>query len=539
MKRNKVFSLRTQVFVLASISGFIPLLLSIAVLYFNFMNFFEVRMEKEALEIAMGAAGDVDVQKAFSVYPPDISLLQKTSNELKNRTGSYVIFVDMTGTALIDPYPIHVRTEVMGEDRERILRGESYTSRSAAYSTPSIRAFTPIMNHNQQIGAVVAAFLEPDLKLILSQLSRTVYLVVPSTLLLILIMSMLLANNIKKRLFGMEPDEIGTRLVEREGILHSVKEGIIATDNDLNITVVNHSAEKLFSADTELVGRKITDLIPNSPLPDIIDTNKPERHKQLSINGNLVLSNSFPIFIKDKLVGTVITFSNLDEANRLAEELTGVKKIVEALRARTHEFSNKLHVISGLLQLGSYDNAKNYVASAAINEKSLMSCLLNNFQINAVSGLLMGKASEAEENRIQFEIDEGSFLFSLPDYFDEHAIVIVLGNLIENAFDAAKSFIRCPRVFVAIKQTDTKIKIEVRDNGPGIPREIQKKIFDPGFTTKPNGTGYGLYNIKNRVNVAKGEINFITNEEGTVFCVTIPFDALVNEERGGTGEWNQ
>jgi sensor histidine kinase regulating citrate/malate metabolism len=155
-----------------------------------------------------------------------------------------------------------------------------------------------------------------------------------------------------------------------------------------------------------------------------------------------------------------MTFSNLTEVNRLAEELTGVKRIVEALRARTHEFSNKLHAISGLLQLGSYEEAKKYVARVAINEKTLMSCLLGNFRINTVTGLLMGKASEAEEKRIHFEIDGESYLFSLPDYFDDHAIVIVLGNLIENAFDAAKSYSKDPEVFVSVKQTETMIRIE-------------------------------------------------------------------------------
>jgi sensor histidine kinase regulating citrate/malate metabolism len=158
---------------------------------------------------------------------------------------------------------------------------------------------------------------------------------------------MFLANNIKKRLFGMEPQEIGTRLIEREGILHSVKEGIIATNENLMITVVNHSARALFPKETMLVGAKITDLIPDSPLLNVIRTKRPELNKQLSINDNIVISNSFPLFIKDKVVGTVITFSHLNEVSRLAEELTGVKRIVEALRARTHEFSNKLHAISG------------------------------------------------------------------------------------------------------------------------------------------------------------------------------------------------
>ncbi|MGI6449842.1 MAG: ATP-binding protein [Desulfitobacteriia bacterium] len=535
--RKRFLTLKTQVFLLAFFCGLIPFFLAIVFLYTNFTNFFEVHLEKEALEIALGAAENERVKKAFTSEKPDTRLLQAISNEYKNQTGSYVIFIDMTGTALIDPYPIHVHTQVIGEDREMILKGEAYTSRSSAYSTPSIRAFAPVMSNNQQIGAVVAAFLEPDIKLILRELYQSVYKIIPFALLLILILSLFLANNIKKRLFGMEPDEIGTRLIEREGILHSVKEGIIGTDYNLKITVVNNSAAELFPKNTQLLGRKITDLIADSPLPKIIQTKKPEYNKQLLINEKIVISNSFPIFIKDKFVGTVMTFSGLDEANLLAEELTGVKKIMEALRARTHEFSNKLHVISGLLQLGSIEEARKYVTSVVITESGLIGCLLNNFQVNAVSGLLMGKASEAEEQRIKFTIAPDSCLFSLPEYYDEHAIIVVLGNLIENAFYAVTN-LENPEVIVSIKQTDTAIQIKVSDNGRGIPEKYRDLIFEPGFTTKEDGTGYGLYNVISRVNVAKGEISFTSNEKGTTFMVHIPYDAILDEEQGGSAEWN-
>ncbi len=533
MRINGAFSLRFKVFIFAAISGLIPLLLTIVILFINFMTFFEERIEKEIMHIAMGVAEVSDVKNAFSFDPPQTDLLQKTSNDLKNRTGAYVFFMDMTGKALIDPYPFNVRAEVIGEDKNRVLRGEFYISRSSDYSTPSIRAFVPVLNNNRQVGAVVAAFLEPDLKLIFAQLEKSVYVVVPIALLLILILSMHLANNIKRKLFGMEPQEIATRLIEREGILHSVKEGIIATDEQLNITVVNQSAAALFPKDTKLIGAKITELISDSIFQTVITTNQPQYNKQFLINENIVIANSFPLYIKDRAVGTVITFSNLTEANRLAEELTGVRKIVEALRARTHEFSNKLHAISGLIELGSYEEAKKYVTRVASNERTLISCLLSNFRANAVAGLLMGKVSEAEEKGIRYEIDKDSNLFTLPDYFDEHALVIVLGNLIENAFDAAKKHADNPEVHVSVKQTETMIEIKVRDNGPGISPKLKDKIFEPGFTTKSSGTGYGLYNVKSRVKMANGEISFTNEKKGTTFFLNIPFDVLLEQKQGG------
>ncbi|NLI93255.1 MAG: sensor histidine kinase [Peptococcaceae bacterium] len=538
MKTKNRFSLRFQVICFTVFCGFVPLLLTVSVLQYTFMHFFETRMEQHALEIAMWAANDIDVKKAYSMIPVDKDRLQKTANDLKNRTGAYIIFTDMRGISFVEPYSSRVWTTVVGGGEERVLQGETYTSRAIGVSGPAIRCFVPITVDDVQVGAVVAAFLEPDIQHILSQLYNSVYTVIPLALLILIILSMLLANNIKKRLFGMEPQEIGTRLIEREGILHSVKEGIIATDEDLNITVVNHSAEELFPKDTKLIGENITKVIADSPLPDVIVTKKPQYNKQLSINKKIVLSNSFPLFIKDKVVGTVITFSNLNEVHHLAEELTGVNKIVEALRARTHEFSNKLHAISGLLQLGSYEEASKYAASVSRYEETLLSCLLGHFRINAVTGLLMGKASQAEEKRIKFNLDTQSFLYSLPDYFDEHAIVIVLGNLIENAFDAAMEDSEYPEVYVSVKQTDTLLKIEVKDNGSGIPEDIRESIYEPGFTTKSHGTGYGLANVASRVKAANGAIEFTTSDQGTTFYVTIPFEAPIGDEQGGKEEWS-
>jgi len=111
--------------------------------------------------------------------------------------------------------------------------------------------------------------------------------------------------------------------------------------------------------------------------------------------------------------------------------------------------------------------------------------------------------------------------------------VIVLGNLIENAFDSTKIYAKEPKVSVSIKQSEKSIAIEVKDNGHGVAENIRDLIFEPGFTTKDNGTGYGLANVKNRVDLAGGEISFFSIEESTIFKVIIPHDILEDERQGG------
>jgi len=523
----KRLPLKFQVIILSAISGSIPLLLTFLILQVNFMNFFEKRIEEQSMDIALQVSDNVNVKKAFSKLLPDKEILQQISNDLRKRTGAHVVFIDMMGTVLIQPYPSNSQLQIIGREKGRALKGESYTTKTVGESGRAIRAFVPLYNNNRQVGIVVAAFLEIDIRQILSQFYHSVYLSIPLAFLIIITLSIFLANSIKKHLFGMEPIEIATMLSERENILQSVDEGIIATDENQVIKVANLSASSLFSPDAKLVGEYINTLIPDSHLISAITTKTTEKNIQISINGKVLLSSIFPLLIQGKTVGTVIILKNLTEMNALAEELTGVQRIAQALRAKTHEFSNSLQVITGLIQIGFYDEVEKYVNNISA-KRSSVSYLLNNIQINSIKGLLLGKASEADEKRISFHIDPDSFLLDLPDFFDENAMIIVLGNLIENAFEAVKDSGRKPKVFLSIIQDENSIKIIIKDNGPGIPYENQSVIFVPGFTTKPFGTGYGLANVKNKVTMAGGEITFTSDRKGTTFYVTILYDFLMD-----------
>lgn len=519
MKNWSFVSHRVQMFFLIAICGLIPLMLTIDVLKHNAKYFVEDGLETEIAEIGMLAANYANVQTAYSTLPLDIDLLQIYANEISKRTSSdaYVIYLDNDNTVLTHPDRSQVGSILSLEHQATALEGGIHVFRTEGYAGPTIRCIVPIFVNDHQVGAVVVALLEPDIEILLAQMYRSILIV---SLLMIGLVTLVIINSVLKNLIGL--------VVVREGILHSVNEGIIATNDNLVITMINQAAQELFPVGTNFEGEKVTLLIPDSPLVNVVVSQKPEYNKQLLINGNNVLSNSFPLFFDKKMAGAVMTIRPMTEVTRLAEELTGVKGIVEALRARTHEFSNKLHAIAGLLQLGSFEEATKFVSGVAQEEETLLSCLLSNFRVNAVTGLLIGKASEAEEKRIRFRIDPQSYLFSVPDSFDEHACVIVLGNLIENAFDAAKDFAKDPEVVVSIKQSETSIMFEVKDNGPGIRlhQDVQNMIFDPGYTTKQNGTGYGLVNVKNRVELARGEISFSCNEEGTRFRVTIPYDVL-------------
>jgi len=522
---QKRLTLKQEVFIYAIIIGFIPLFLTIWILNVSVNQVFEDRIKQEAMDLATQTSQNINIINTFADILPNREILQSTANELRERNGAHVVFLDIYGTALINPYPPNYELQVIGNEKGRALKGVSYTTLVEGHTGRVIRAFAPIKTiEGRQKGVVVVAFLEPDIELIISQVYKSISTALPLTILLIITLSSILAHSIKSRIFGMEPIEIATVLSERESLLQSVAEAIIATNEKLEITVVNEAAISLFinKKEKDIIGQKIQNFLLEPALTNVMESKQPEFNKQILLNGEIFLANSCPLLIDDKAMGIVVTLRNRTEITRLAGELTGVQRIVEALRAKTHEFSNKLHVIYGLIQRGHYHDAERFIDRVA-EEKNSFNSIINNIQLPAIKALLLGKTSEAEEKKICFTVDSQSFLFCLPEYFDENSLVVVLGNLIDNAFEALEGHPENSSVFLSLKQDEEKIEISIEDNGYGILKDIHSKIFEPGFTTKIKGSGFGLYNIKTQVSLAQGTIAFTSNSSGTTFLVTIPF----------------
>ncbi|HEY3424130.1 MAG TPA: ATP-binding protein, partial [Negativicutes bacterium] len=484
---TKLRPMKLRFFINFTVTSLIPLFLAISIMYYTFFKSVEDQLAIHALDVAQLTANIPTVQLGYaSSNPADI--LQPLAEDIRHKTKvDFVVFMNRDKIRYSQPNPFYIGKVNIATDLEPALTGQSYTSLSHSVAAPgyAIRAFTPIYNDQKEmLGIVMVGFNLPQITYFFSNIYKTLYVVIPLSLFLVVIFSLILANNIKKTMLGLEPLEIATLLKERDCMLHSVKEGIIAIDQHSKITVVSQATKSLFPPGTEFIGCPIEKLISNSHLPMVMETKQPLEDEQLTINGHIVLINRFPLIIDDVVMGAIATFRPLTEVNRIAEELTGVKKIVNALRAHTHEFQNKLHVISGLIQLGAFDQVQSYISNLTSREQLLVSFLIDRIKISTIIGLLLGKVSEAHEKHIQLEIDKDCHLLGLPDYFNEHAMIVVLGNLIDNAFSAAQKNKNKSSVRLLIKQDRDAISIEVADTGRGIPPENLERIFDPGFTTK-------------------------------------------------------
>lgn len=339
-----------------------------------------------------------------------------------------------------------------------------------------------------------------------------------------------LSKRIKSVLFGYEPEEIARMLRERDILLNSVREGIVNINSNGRITLVNSEASILLQQAgiknvSEIMGMNASDVLKRLPINDIIKDGKTLADASVKIGNTIFILTAVPLLLEDKnIVGAVLTFRKKSVVEEMANQLTGFKNYATALRAQTHEFMNKMHVIMGLIDMKAYDELKNFTQEIAYNRQSEVSYIVTRLKDITLSGFILGKISRSRELDIDFSLTEESELHSELDVPSVHDIVLIAGNIIENAFDALKNFDGERIVNLSILDFDREIVIVVEDSGPGMDESIRKHIFQRGFSSKcESGHGFGLYLVKQSIDSLNGTISVESAPgEGTIFTVRLP-----------------
>lgn len=339
-----------------------------------------------------------------------------------------------------------------------------------------------------------------------------------------------LAKRIKKVLFGYEPEEIARLLRERDILINSVREGIVNVNSLGRITLVNSEAKLLLQQSgiknvNEVIGKDASDVLKHLPLNDIIKEGKTLVDASVKMGNTVFIVTAVPLLLEDKnIVGAVLTFRKKSVVEEMANQLTGFKNYATALRAQTHEFMNKMHVIMGLIDMKAYDELKNFTQEIAYNRQSEVSYIVTRLKDITLSGFILGKISRSRELDIDFSLTEESELHGDLDVPSVHDIVLIAGNIIENAFDALKNFDGERIVNLSILDFDREIVIVVEDSGPGMDENTRKHIFQRGFSSKcESGHGFGLYLVKQSIDSLNGSVTVESAlGEGTTFTVRLP-----------------
>lgn len=532
--------LRTKMLLMSFIIVSVSIVTSGWIMVYRFSNVLEKELGERTMAIARTVAQMPDIKHNVGKLHGE-EVIQPIAERTRVATNvNYIVVFDMNRVRYSHPSEDLIGKTFVGGDESASLAELEYTSKAKGTLGFSIRSFVPVMDDEgvKQVGVAVVGILLPTFQSLIADYRNDILLSLLWGLLIGLGGSLFLAQNIKKQTLNLEPYEIAKMVEERSAVMQAMDMGIITIDEQHNITFMNRLAKQFthfFDISDTHAPIHLSDVFPSS-WNTIVNLLKEESLQ--NINRNIVLFNNtylislYNIFVKGKLMGSFITMTDRLEANRLAEELTGVKTLVDSLRAQNHEYMNKLHSIAGLIQLDRTDDALDFIIDETTNEENIVQFLKDNIRDHSVSGLLLGKKSRARELNIRFQLDRKSYLMHLVDGFSSGDLITILGNLIENAFEAFSEEKENKEVECLIQGYENHLFIMVKDNGNGISRDALGNIFTYGFSTKrKEGRGIGLALVKQIVESQGGLIE-VQSEEGVGTEIRIIVDRGMKDDQG-------
>ena len=472
----------------------------------------EDQMGKRVLGVSQTIATMPEVARLLEEQDPD-GELQVLAEAIRLKTGAqFVVIGDREGRRYSHPDPDKIGKTMVGGDNDGALeKGKAYTSRAVGTLGLSLRGKVPIFDADKNIiGIVSVGYLEESIHQVI--VSRRAIIITSNIILVVLgvLIAVLLARSFKRAIFGLEPHQIGRMFEERSAILGSIREGIVAINNDGYITMINQAAKKTLglSPAQDYLHQRIESVVPESGILDVLRTGESQLDWEHRVGGKEIIVNRIPIWNDGKVTGVVSSFREKDEIDTLAKELSQVQEYSEMLRHQTHEYSNKLHTISGLIQLEAYDKAIELICSETSGYQDLLRFLVSAVPDPLVAGCILGKYNRAKELNIQLNVDRHSNFADVPEWISKEKIVTVLGNLLDNAYQAVTPLSEDKRV-VNLSLTDlgNDLIFEVEDSGEGITEDVAGHIFEKGVSSSnEKGKGIGLYLVKEVLSYINGHI---------------------------------
>ncbi|GLV75646.1 ATP-binding protein [Streptomyces hygroscopicus] len=344
--------------------------------------------------------------------------------------------------------------------------------------------------------------------------------------------SWLLARRVKRQTLGLEPREITGLAEHREAMLYGIAEGVVALDPQHRVTLVNDVGRRLLDLPEDCVGRDLAELGIEGRLLDVLAGARGEsadpKDEVVVRHGRVLVMNRMTVVKDGRPLGSVTTLRDRTELARLEREIGSFRSTSELLRAQTHEFANQLHTISGLIQIGEQEEVVRYIRALNQRRQSLDMSIGRRVRDTAVAALLMAKASQAAERKVALRLSDRTALDRLTPE-DAADVATVVGNLVDNAIDAATSEHgdgdrdragEEPWVEVELRRDNASVEIVVRDSGPGVAPELAQEVFAHGFTTKAareGERGIGLALTRLVCERRGGEIAVTNTPQGAMF----------------------
>ena len=391
------------------------------------------------------------------------------------------------------------------------------------------RAYSALYSETgEYLGFIMVIILTEHVNENITQIITTYAILAVVAIVIELFITSRISKSIKNSLLGYEPDTISAMYLVRDNILESLKEGVIAVDKNGNILFTNNSAVKMLdksSTATEFIGKNIEQIKNGNVIKTVLNGSEKEFGIQgQRMDGTDVIIDRIPIKHEEDPIDTICILHDRAEYTKLMEDLAGTRYLVDSMRANNHDFTNKLHVILGLIQMEMYDQATSYIENITMVQRASISKIMNCISEPALAALLIGKTARAAELNVKFTLRDGSHFSNTDMHIPTEVLITVIGNLIENAFESMNAKEPNPsnpnELIIGLFSKEDSILITVDDTGLGISEENKQRIFENGFSTKGENRGTGLYQVKTMVENLGGLITVDSQENvGTSFFV--------------------
>src|SRR5699024_1061175 len=227
------------------------------------------------------------------------------------------------------------------------------------------------------------------------------------------------------------PKEITIILKNRENIFSPLDEGISGAYLSGKINYFNGAARKYHGIPewTDWNARNIRSHFGHDMNTVLQGTRPGNGYIETQLNDKEIIVIKNDLYEKGELSGNVIILRDMTEMSELSNKLTIVESLFDDLRAQSHEYKNRLHLISGLLEMEKYTGIRDVLDDEIDNLDSYQNNL-HGIQEDRVKALLIAKMNTAAEKRVKLKVDGESRMEDISDKVTINALITIISNLI-------------------------------------------------------------------------------------------------------------
>lgn len=493
----------------------------------------EAGAERRVVMLASALAELPEVRAALEQDDPSASL-QPIAESVREATGTdFIVFMAPDRTRYTHPNPDRIGEPFLGTI-EPALEGGRVTETYEGTLGTSVRAVLPVRDESGEVVALVS------IGVLRSQIGREILERVPVLLGVAAVAttvaalgSLVISRRLRRQTLGLGPVEITRMYEQHDAVLHAVREGLVIIDLDGRVALANDEAVRLLDLPAGVAGRAADGLELDEPLRSLLRSGEPVNDELVVYRDRVLVASSEPATKDGRVLGTVTTLRDHTELETLSGELDSARGFAEALRAQAHESANRLHTVVTMIELGRPEKAVEFATVELASAQQLADQVVGSVDEPALAALLLGKVAQAHEKGVELVVAEDTEVRDLD--VPARDLVTLVGNLVDNAIDAALAAPPPRRVTVRAQAPDGVLVLEVADSGAGVDPAQVDDIFTRGWTTKTtvgaHGQGLGLALVRQIITRYQGTVE-VSRDGATTFTVRLPG----SRARGGAAQ---